>query len=108
MPITNTNDQRVPDADAGASVSPQGLPDTGSKAPTEPGEQNARVQSDTLLSQPDANDNQGYGPVGEEISLDQQSDSARQVGHIAPEGATTDALAQSIQPDSRARDRRGD
>ena len=108
MPITNSNDQRIPDADAGACASPQELPDTGSKAPTEPGNPSARVQSDSLLSQPDAGQDQGYGPVGEEISLDQQSDSARQVGHLAPEGATTDALAQSIMPDSPARDKRGD
>lgn len=70
----------------------------GTPAAPSPG-QPERVQADTLLSQPDADDDQGYGPVGEEISLDQQSEQARKVGHAPADASTEEALAETLRPD---------
>lgn len=77
-------------------TTPDPAPSTGSGAPVQPSPHQP-VQADNLLSQP-VSDEQGHGPVGEEISLDQQSDQARRVGH-APTGPGTEvAVADALRP----------
>lgn len=71
---------------------------SGTPAAPSPG-QPERVQADNLLSQPESDDDQGYGPVGEEISLDQQSDQARNVGQAPADASADEALAETLRPD---------
>jgi hypothetical protein len=63
------------------------------KSPSAQGGQDAR--SDKLLPA-DSKSGDGRFDVAEEVSLDQQSDTARQVG-AAPAGGAADALAESLR-----------
>lgn len=69
-------------------------PDQFAKQPSAPqGGQDAR--SDNLLPD-DGQSGDGRFEVAEEVSLDQQSDTARRVGEAAA-GAAADAVAESLQ-----------
>jgi hypothetical protein len=59
------------------------------------GQQNAQ-RSENLLPTDGADD--GRFEVAEEVSLDEQSDTARRVGK-APAGATLDAMGDALRPD---------
>jgi hypothetical protein len=65
-----------------------------SATPAQGGQEN---RSDNLLPADDAAD--GRYDVAEEVSLDQQSDATRRVGK-PPKGIASDALADSLKPDS--------
>lgn len=64
-----------------------------SRPPAEQDQQDAR--SDNLLPD-DGKSGDGRFAVAEEVSLDQQSDTARRVGQ-APAGAAADAVAESLR-----------
>jgi hypothetical protein len=68
----------------------------------EPGGNDETVRSEGLLPAGAADkqaDDDGRFDVAEEVSLDQQSDATRRVGK-APEGIASEALADSIKPDT--------
>jgi hypothetical protein len=71
-----------------------------SRPPAAPGEQD--VRSENLLPDDDKSGD-GRFDVAEEVSLDQQSDTARQVGK-APAGAAADALAKSLRDSKSGED----
>jgi hypothetical protein len=64
-------------------------------------DQNGEVSRSEDLLPAGAADNTDDGRfnVAEEVNLDQQSDSTRRVGQ-APKGIASDALADSLKPDS--------
>jgi hypothetical protein len=64
-------------------------------------DQNGEVSRSEDLLPAGAADNTDDGRfnVAEEVNLDQQSDSTRRVGQ-APKGAASDALADSLKPDT--------
>ncbi|MFP5390553.1 MAG: hypothetical protein ACLGI6_03275 [Gammaproteobacteria bacterium] len=63
---------------------------TPNTSPT-PSPDSNKVQADNLLSQPSPAD----GQVAEEVSLDQQSGQARNIGQAPPEA--NEALAESVR-----------
>jgi hypothetical protein len=71
-----------------------------SQPPAQPGRQDGR--SDNLLPD-DGKSDDGRFEVAEEVSLDQQSDTARQVGE-APAGGAADAVAKSLRDNNSAED----
>ncbi len=91
--MTKPDAPQSPPPDRGAT------PQSGAPAEAATG-QPEHVQADTLLSQPDSDDDQGYGPVAEEVSLDQQSEQARRVGHAPATGGAGEALADTLRPAS--------
>lgn len=61
------------------------------------------VRADNLLPD-DGNSDDGRFEVAEEVSLDQQSDTARRVGAAAP-GAAGEAIAESLRDGTPDQDR---
>jgi hypothetical protein len=68
--------------------------DATGKTPT-PSPAGAATRSDNLLPAENGSED-GRFDVAEEVSLDQQSDAARQIGN-APDGQAGDAIARALQ-----------